>query len=157
MAAAKAARIHDEIAAKPEGYLFNVGERGAKLSGGQRQRITIARAVLKKPEILILDEATSSLDATTEREVQEALEELEHGRTTFVIAHRLSTVQHAHKILVLYEGRLVEEGKHDALIAKGGLYASLVKNLGMNRALENGNGHEAPLPDASAPQIAASS
>jgi subfamily B ATP-binding cassette protein MsbA len=145
-AAAKAAKIHDDIVAMPQGYLSNVGERGAKLSGGQRQRLTIARAILKNPEILILDEATSSLDATTERRVQEALEELEHGRTTFVIAHRLSTVQHAHKILVLYEGRLVEEGRHEELVGKGGLYASLVKDLAMSNG--NGNGHAA-APSAS--------
>src|SRR5581483_5276845 len=139
-AAARAAKIHDDIVLMPQGYDTNVGERGAKLSGGQRQRITIARAILKNTEILILDEAMSSLDATTERRVQEALEELEHGRTTFAIAHRLSTVQHAHKILVLYEGRLVEEGRHDDLVQKGGLYASLVKDLAMG-ASSNGNGN----------------
>jgi ABC-type multidrug transport system fused ATPase/permease subunit len=138
-AAARSAKIHEDILAMPEGYDTNVGERGAKLSGGQRQRVTIARAVLKNPEILILDEATSALDATTERRLQEALEQLEQGRTTFVIAHRLSTVQHAHKILVLFEGRLVEEGRHDALVARGGLYASLVKDLAMSR-----NGSDVP-------------
>lgn len=140
-AAARAAQLHDEIAAKPEGYSFVVGERGAKLSGGQKQRLTIARAILKNPEILILDEATGALDANTERLVQEALEKLEHGRTTFVIAHRLSTIQNAHNILVINEGRLVEEGRHDELVAKGGLYASLVKTLGMPGSNGNGNGH----------------
>jgi subfamily B ATP-binding cassette protein MsbA len=149
--AAKAAQIHDEIVAKEQGYSFVVGERGAKLSGGQKQRLTIARAIVKNPEILILDEATGALDANTERQVQVALEKLEAGRTTFVIAHRLSTVQHAHKILVINEGCLVEEGTHDELVAKGGLYASLVKTLGMpgtnghggngNGEGGNGNGH----------------
>ena len=155
IAAAKAAKIHDDIDAKPEKYGFVVGERGAKLSGGQRQRITIARAILKNPEILILDEATNALDPTTERRVQEALEELEHGRTTFVIAHRLSTVQHAHNILVLYEGGLREQGRHDELVAKGGLYASLVKDLAMGARPDapngNGNGHAPDVEPAEEP------
>jgi ATP-binding cassette, subfamily B, bacterial MsbA len=141
-AAARDAQLHDEIVAKKEGYAFIAGERGANLSGGQRQRLTIARAMVKNPEILILDEATSALDANVERKVQEALEKLEKGRTTFVIAHRLSTIQHAHNILVINEGMLVEEGTHDELVAKGGLYASLVKTLAMpGGANSNGNGN----------------
>jgi subfamily B ATP-binding cassette protein MsbA len=126
-AAAKAAHIHDFIAGLEKGYDTAVGERGAKLSGGQRQRIAIARAILRDPSLLVLDEATSALDAESERAVQEALDNLLRSdhRITFVIAHRLSTIKNADRILVLDQGRLVEEGKHDALLAKGGVYASL--------------------------------
>ena len=130
-AAAKAAHIHDFIKDLEKGYDTVVGERGTKLSGGQRQRIAIARAVLRDPSILVLDEATSALDSESERAVQAALEQLlrsEH-RITFVIAHRLSTIKNADRILVLDQGRLVEEGKHDELVAKGGVYASLYKNF----------------------------
>ena len=122
VAAAKAANIHDFIAALPEGYDTLCGERGVKLSGGQRQRITIARAVLKDAPILILDEATSSLDAESQRLVRDALNLLMTHRTTFVIAHRLSTVQHAERIAVLREGRLVEIGSHAELIQARGEY-----------------------------------
>jgi subfamily B ATP-binding cassette protein MsbA len=103
----------------------DVGERGARLSGGQRQRLAIARAFLKEPSLLILDEPTSALDASTENEVQAGLEELMKGRTTLVIAHRLSTVRHADRIVVLDGGEVVEQGTHDALVAKQGLYARL--------------------------------
>ncbi len=123
--AAKAANAHDFIMEFPDGYATIVGERGIKLSGGQRQRVAIARALLKDPSILILDEATSSLDSEAESLVQEALEILMHGRTTFVIAHRLATVRRADRILVLDRGRIVEEGAHDDLLAAGGLYADL--------------------------------
>jgi subfamily B ATP-binding cassette protein MsbA len=124
-AAARAAFAHDFIQALPQGYDTVVGERGVKLSAGQRQRVAIARALLKDPAILILDEATSALDTESERAVQAALERLMQGRTSFVIAHRLSTVQRADRILVLQGGRIVESGRHAELLAAGGLYAHL--------------------------------
>ena len=124
-AAARAAHAHDFIAAFPDGYATAVGERGVKLSGGQRQRVAIARALLKDAPILVLDEATSALDSASEAAVQDALALLMRGRTTIVVAHRLATVRDADRIVVLDAGRVVETGTHDALVARGGLYASL--------------------------------
>jgi ATP-binding cassette subfamily B protein len=124
-AAGRAANIHDRIAELPEGYDTVVGERGYKLSGGEKQRLAIARVILKDPRILILDEATSSLDTTSERLVQAALEPLMKGRTTIAIAHRLSTILSADVIFVVDRGKIVERGTHDELLAKGGLYARL--------------------------------
>lgn len=124
--AAKAAYAHQFIQELPEGYKANIGESGSKLSGGQKQRLSIARAVLKNPQILILDEATSALDTTSEKSVQQALENLMKKRTSLVIAHRLSTIQKADRILVLDEGAIVESGSHDELLKKGKVYKSWV-------------------------------
>lgn len=126
-AASRAAAIHDHILSLPEGYDTIVGERGYKLSGGEKQRVAIARAILKSPRILILDEATSSLDNQSERLIQQALAPLMHGRTTFAVAHRLSTVQNADQILVLSQGEVVERGTHAELLALEGEYARLYR------------------------------
>src|SRR5690349_8849542 len=125
-AAARAAQIHDTIAALPEGYDTVVGERGFRFSGGEQQRIAIARTILRNPPVLVLDEATSALDVQTERAVGEALETLAEGRTTIVIAHRLSTVRDADQIVVLDRGEVAEHGSHEELLALGGRYAALV-------------------------------
>ncbi|MCF8248060.1 MAG: ABC transporter ATP-binding protein/permease [Saprospiraceae bacterium] len=125
--AARIAHAHDFILETPEGYQTNIGDRGVKLSGGQRQRLTIARAVLANPPILILDEATSALDSESERLVQDALDVLMKNRTSIVIAHRLSTVQHADEIVVMKDGKIIEQGTHEALMQQGGEYGKLVE------------------------------
>ena len=137
--AARAAQIHELIATLPEGYDTVVGERGYRFSGGEKQRIAIARTILRNPPVLVLDEATSSLDTQTEQLVQEALERLSEGRTTIAIAHRLSTVRDADQIVVLDRGRVVEVGTYDELLARGGRFATLAAR-----------GDGLPVPDSAA-------
>ncbi|XP_064540650.1 mitochondrial potassium channel ATP-binding subunit [Drosophila montana] len=152
--ASKLAQSHDFVTALPDGYNTHVGERGTQLSGGQRQRIAIARALVKNPRILILDEATSALDATSESEVQKALDTAVQDRTTLVIAHRLSTIRNADLIVVMDQGRVVETGKHDELMARRGLYFELVRQ--QERRENQDQGHtvveEGSPPQAAAPQ-----
>ena len=128
--AAKLAEIYEDIITMPEGFETNVGERGALLSGGQKQRISIARIFLKNPAILILDEATSALDSVTEAKIQKTFEKLSAGRTTIVIAHRLSTVKNANRIAVIDNGNIIEWGSHDELMENNGFYAALIKRVG---------------------------
>ena len=123
--AARAAQMHDLIAVLPDGYDTMVGSRGHRFSGGEKQRIAIARTLLRDPRVLVLDEATSALDTETERAVQQAFDDLAHGRTTITIAHRLSTVRDADQIAVLDHGRVVESGTHEALVDSSGRYAAL--------------------------------
>ena len=132
IAAAKRAEIYDDIMAMPEGFDTYVGERGVLLSGGQKQRISIARIFLKDPPVLILDEATSALDSITEAKIQRAFDELAEGRTTLIIAHRLSTVRKASRILVVRDGVVSEEGAHEELIAKNGDYAQLYRTQNLH-------------------------
>ena len=132
VAAAKRAEIYDDIMAMPDGFDTYVGERGTLLSGGQKQRVSIARIFLKNPPILILDEATSALDSVTEAKIQSALDALAVGRTTLIIAHRLSTIRSATRIIAVADGKIVEEGSHDELMAKNGLYADLYRTQNLN-------------------------
>jgi ATP-binding cassette subfamily B protein/subfamily B ATP-binding cassette protein MsbA len=127
IAASRAANCHEFIARLPDGYDSRVGERGVKLSVGEKQRVSIARALLKDAPILILDEATASVDTATERLIQEALERLMANRTSFVIAHRLSTIRRADQILVMRHGQIIERGSHEELLQKDGLYAKLAR------------------------------
>ena len=126
-AAAKRANIHDYIMSLPQGYDTQIGERGVRLSGGQKQRLSIARVFLKNPPILILDEATSALDNTTEILIQQSLDELCRGRTTIVVAHRLSTIKNADEIAVISQGKIAEQGSHDELMQRNGEYAKLYR------------------------------
>jgi subfamily B ATP-binding cassette protein MsbA len=157
--AAAIARCDDFVRTMPEGYDTVVGERGVKLSGGQRQRVAIARAILADPRILILDEATSSLDSESEALIQEGLAELMKGRTTFVIAHRLSTIRKADMILVVEDGLIVERGRHEELLARGGRYADLYnRQYGVEANLFRNPGEtEAPAEDETRPRSAADS
>jgi len=142
--AARMARIDRFVSELPDGYSSMVGERGLKLSGGEKQRVAIARTILKQPRILLFDEATSALDSHTEQEIQTSLDEVSMNRTTLIIAHRLSTVVHADEILVLEEGRIVERGTHDALLAANGSYAKLWRT--QRRVLVAGETNEEPVP-----------
>ncbi|MFN4202841.1 MAG: ABCB family ABC transporter ATP-binding protein/permease [Tabrizicola sp.] len=154
IAAAKAARIHDFVSRLPEGYDTKVGERGLKLSGGEKQRVGIARTLLKNPPILILDEATSALDTQTERSIQESLAEMGQGRSVITIAHRLSTIADADQILVLDDGRVIERGTHDNLLAADGAYAAMWQRQVMEGEIETEESAAAPSADT-APAIRA--
>src|SRR6184192_2013933 len=148
-AAAKAANCHEFIMRLPEGYNSRVGERGVKLSVGEKQRVSIARALLKDTPILILDEATASVDTATEKLIQEALERLMANRTSFVIAHRLSTIRSADQILVLRHGQIIERGTHEQLVALDGLYSRLARIQGttfIEESFEQLSVREAGLP-----------
>ena len=139
--ACREAELHEQILQMHEGYDTEVGERGAMLSGGQRQRLALARALVRKPRILILDEATSSVDTRTEREIQKAFAELLHGRTSFVIAHRLSTIRNANQVLVLNHGEIIERGTHKELLAARGFYYDLYMSQ-FRRQLDAGESEE---------------
>jgi ATP-binding cassette subfamily B protein len=145
-AAAQLAHAHEFIERLPDGYQTVLGERGSGLSQGQRQLLSIARAALAQPRILILDEATSSVDTRTERQIQTALEEIMADRTSFVIAHRLSTIRNADQVLVLVKGQIVERGRHEELLAQRGVYYDLyMSQFAAAEQPERRNGHQAPL------------
>ena len=144
IAAARAAHAHEFILRLPQGYDSVVGERGQGLSGGERQRISIARALLINPRILILDEATASVDSETEKEIQKALDNLVQGRTTIAIAHRLSTLQRADRLVVLDRGQVVEEGTHDELMAREGAYYGLYQAQARNVDTDMDDGEGGP-------------
>ncbi|HEY7798796.1 MAG TPA: ATP-binding cassette domain-containing protein, partial [Hyphomonadaceae bacterium] len=141
--AARKAQLADFIDSLPQGWDTRVGERGVKLSGGERQRVGIARTILKNPAILVLDEATSALDSATEADVQGALNEASRGRTTLMVAHRLSTVAGADEIIVLNEGRIAERGTHTQLLARSGLYADLWSRQARTHAAYSDDAQEA--------------
>ena len=144
IAAARAAHAHEFILRLPHGYDSLVGERGQSLSGGERQRISIARALLINPQILILDEATSSVDSTTEKEIQKALDNLVKGRTTIAIAHRLSTLRKADRLIVLDKGQIIEQGSHDDLMELGGVYKRMYETQA-RQAMDEENSSELGL------------
>jgi len=146
--ALKAAHAYDFVMTMPQGLDTLIGEQGVRLSGGERQRLAIARALLKDPPILILDEATSSLDSESEREVQQALDQLIQGRTTLVIAHRLSTVRNADRIIVMEDGRIVETGPHAELLAADGLYRRLYEMQFAQEEEEGPAANETAAPEA---------
>jgi ATP-binding cassette subfamily B protein len=146
ISAAKHAKIHDFIMSLPEGYQTAVGERGLKLSGGEKQRVAIARTILKNPEIFLFDEATSALDSHTEKDIQQSLKEISANHTTIIIAHRLSTVKDAHKILVLQDGQIVEEGTHQHLLLANGIYTSMWQKQLHNKD-DDSNIQSTPIPE----------
>jgi ATP-binding cassette subfamily B protein len=143
--AAQKAEAEEFILRKPGGYDFVIGEQGGNLSGGERQRLAIARALIKKAPLLILDEATSALDTWTEARIQRALDVLKKGRTTFVIAHRLSTVSHADQIIVLDQGRIIEQGSFEALVAAQGAFAEMLREGGFSKP------DREPIPNGESP------